>query len=197
MNAWRLQIPDAANSVSGPSLSPAIFALAVVALGGYVVFEAVTGLDDPGYATIGPGAFPVMVGVALTLAGTGLLIEGWRGRWRVVWVERDTTAALSRASGNSLGRGHGLAWVAGVPVVRTLLVAAALALNVILFAPVGFVLASATMFALVAAAFGSGRHVPDAALGLLLGGTIYFVFVYGLGLPLPAGALWGSWPWMR
>ena len=76
-----------------------------------------------------------------------------------------------------------------------LLVAAALVLDVVLMPPLGFVVASAVLFACVAAAFGSRRFVLDAALGLAFAGAIYVVFVHGLGLHLPAGSVWESLPW--
>lgn len=163
------------------SASAVAMALAVMALGVFVAFDAVTGLTGPGYAQVGPGVFPVIVGAALLLAGLGLLVQGLRGRWRVVWMERDASASPSSSA----------------PLRHVLLVAAALALNVILFAPLGFVAASAVLFACVSAAFGSRHFVVDAALGIAFGAAIYLVFVYGLALHLPAGGLWEGMLWRR
>jgi putative tricarboxylic transport membrane protein len=61
--------------------------------------------------------------------------------------------------------------------------------------PLGFIIASALMFMLVARAFGSRRIVVDAALGLAFAGTIDVVFVHGLGLYLPPGSVWENPPW--
>jgi putative tricarboxylic transport membrane protein len=47
------------------------------------------------------------------------------------------------------------------------------------------------LFVLVAAAFGSRRHLRDAVIGLALATLAYVTFVYGLGLNLPAGVLAG------
>ena len=161
-----------------------MLALAVMALGAFVIFDTATDLTGPGYAQVGPGVFPVIIGVALLLAGAGLLVQGLRGRWRVLWVERDDTLpAHSRAMGN--------------PLRNLLLVAAALTLNVMLFAPLGFVAASAVLFTCISAAFGSRRFVLDAAIGVAFAGAIYLVFVHGLGLHLPAGSLWEGLPWRR
>ena len=44
-------------------------ALAVMALGAFVAYDSVTGLTGPGYAQVGPGVFPVIVGIGLLLAG--------------------------------------------------------------------------------------------------------------------------------
>ena len=77
------------------------------------------------------------------------------------------------------------------PLRNVLLVAAALTLNVLLFAPLGFIAASAVLFTCVSAAFGSRRFVLDAIIGIAFAAAIYVIFVHGLGLSLPAGDLWG------
>ena len=155
-------------------------ALAVMALGAFVAFDTFTGLTGPGYAQVGPGVFPLIVGAAMLLAGLGLLVQSLRGAWRVAWVERGSSAGISAA-----------------PLRNVLLVAAALMLNVMLFAPLGFVAASAVLFACVSAAFGSRRFVLDAAIGIAFAAAIYFIFVHGLGLHLPAGDLWEGVLWRR
>jgi putative tricarboxylic transport membrane protein len=188
-----------ANGSTRGSPSALIFALAVVALGGFVVFEALTGPDNPGYARVGPGAFPGVVGGALVFVGLALLLESLRGHWRVVWIERETLSVHSRASGNPEGLGprfRGDERSGGVPFRNVLLVAVALILDVVLMTPLGFVVASGAMFALVAAGFGSRRHLIDVGLGLAFSGAIYLVFVRGLGLHLPIGTVWGMLPWM-
>jgi putative tricarboxylic transport membrane protein len=62
-------------------------------------------------------------------------------------------------------------------------------------APLGFIVASAVLFTLVSVAFGSPRFALNAAFALVFAGAIYLAFVYGLGLHLPAGSVWGSLPW--
>lgn len=154
--------------------SAVVMALAVMALGAFVAFDTYTGLAGPSYAEVGPGVFPLIVGAALLLAGLGLLLQSLRGRWRVAWVERDASAATSTA-----------------PLRNVLLVAAALTLNALLFAPLGFIAASAVLFTCVSGAFGSRRFVLDAIVGIAFAAAIYVIFVHGLGLSLPAGDLWG------
>lgn len=166
--------------------SAVVMALAVMALGAFVAYDSMTGLAGPGYAQVGPGVFPVIVGVGLLLAGAGLLAQAIRRQWRVTWVDllpsigSDSSARSSSAS------------LRGV-----MLVAAALMLNVVLFAPLGFIAASAVLFACVSAALGSKRFVLDVLIGVGLAATIYVVFTKGLGLQLPAGDLWTSIPWTR
>src|SRR5262245_25836923 len=162
------------------SASAVAMALAVMALGAFVVFDTATGLTGPGYAEVGPGVFPLIVGAALLLTGLGLLLESMRTHWRVAWVERESSDGAS-----------------SFPLRNVLLVAAALILNVALFTPLGFITASAVLFACVSAAFGSRRFVFDAIIGIALAAAIYVVFVHGLGLHLPAGDLWEGLPWRR
>lgn len=160
--------------------SAVAMALAVMALGAFVIVDTATDLTGPGYAQVGPGVFPVIVGAALLLAGVSLLVQSLRGYWRVSWIERDASASMS-----------------SMPLRNVLLVAAALALDVMLFAPLGFIAASAILFTCVSAAFGSRRFVLDAAIGIAFAAAIYVVFVHGLGLHLPAGELWEGMPWRR
>ena len=159
-------------------------AFAIMALGAFVSYDSLTGLTGPGYAQVGPGVFPVIVGIALLLAGIGLLAQAIRGRWRVAWTERDDTSPAHSRQGIA-------------PLRNVLLVAAALILNVLLFAPLGFVAASTMLFAFVSAAFGSRRLVLDTAIGIAFSAAIYLVFAHGLGLQLPAGNLWEGIAWTR
>ncbi len=191
------------------------------------------------------------------LAGLALLLQGLRGRWRVVWIEGgDTLPTHSRAqdsppaslrqnadvpvfapsppAGEGMKASQQVVTGEGVSSQKALLtktpphpsgfveppsrplpqgeraqmqapaladaggvalVAAALILDVVLMPLLGFIVASAVLFTLVAAAFGSRRLVLDAALGFAFAGAIYLVFVHGLGLHLPVGDLWESMPW--
>jgi len=161
--------PDRRSEGARRNASAVVMALAVMVLGAFVAFDTYTGLAGPSYAEVGPGVFPLVVGAALLLAGFGLLLGSLRGQWRIAWVEHDASAT---------------------PMRNVLLVAAALALNVLLFAPLGFIAASAVLFACVSAAFGSRRFVLDAIIGVGFAAAIYIIFVHGLGLRLPAGDLW-------
>jgi putative tricarboxylic transport membrane protein len=168
------------NTGARGNASAAVMALAVMALGAFVAYDTVTGLAGPSYAEVGPGVFPLIMSAALLLAGLGLLVQSLRGQWRVAWVEDDGSKSTSAA-----------------PLRNVLLVAGALILNVLLFAPLGFIAASAVLFACVSAAFGSRRCVIDAAIGIVFSAAIYVIFVHGLGLSLPAGSLWEGLLWRR
>ena len=84
------------------------------------------------------------------------------------------------------------------PLRNVLLVAAALTLNVVLFAPLGFIAASAVLFACVSAAFGSRRFVLDALIGIALRAPrSTSSSCTGSACSLPAGDLWEGMPWTR
>jgi putative tricarboxylic transport membrane protein len=154
--------------------------LAVVALGGFVLEQAITGPAALGYAQVGPGVFPTIIGSALVFVGLALLLQAWRAHWHVVWTEADGTPSDSRAAS---------------PALSLLLIGAGLVADVVLMAPLGFVLASTALFACVTAAFGSRRLVRDLAIGLVFTGAIVVVFSRGLGLDLPAGRVWEGLLW--
>jgi putative tricarboxylic transport membrane protein len=163
------------------SASAIVVALAAVGLGGFVIQQALSGTQEPSYATVGPGVFPLIIGAGLVAVGLGLLPQALAGAWRVTWIE--TSNADAKAAAPS-------------PLAMVLLIGIALVLNVVLMQPAGFVLASTALFVCVTRAFGSRRLALDAALGLLCTGAIYVVFTRGLGLSLPAGGVWENVPWM-
>jgi putative tricarboxylic transport membrane protein len=53
----------------------------------------------------------------------------------------------------------------------------------------GFVAAGTLLFACTASAFGSRRWLRDTLVGFTLCAAVYVTFTFGLGVPLPAGAL--------
>lgn len=63
------------------------------------------------------------------------------------------------------------------------------ALMLLIAVGAGFIVATATLFACTAAAFGRRAWLTDFAIGLALGLAIYLVFVKVLTLGLPAGPL--------
>lgn len=75
---------------------------------------------------------------------------------------------------------------------RTLgLTMVAFLLFALLLNPIGWILAAALMFWMIAWAMGSTSPVPDIAVALVLSCTVQLVFSGGLGLHLPAGILEG------
>jgi putative tricarboxylic transport membrane protein len=158
-------------------------ALAAIALGIFVLQEAVTGANQQSYAFVGPGVFPLIIGAVQIVVGVALLWQAWHGAWQVVWAD---AAGQQKAAGTS----------APSPLAKVSLIAIALILDVALMQPAGFVLASTVLFCCVTRAFGSRRLLLDVALGLVFTGIVFVVFVHGLGLSLPVGWLWEGIPWM-
>jgi putative tricarboxylic transport membrane protein len=72
------------------------------------------------------------------------------------------------------------------------LIGAGAALHVLLAESLGFIVAAAVLFWLVARAFDAQRPARDLACGLGVAAASYFLFDYALDLPLPAGML-GTW----
>jgi putative tricarboxylic transport membrane protein len=174
--------PDAASdrTQSGRSASAVAVGLAAAGLGGFVIQQALSGGYEPSYATVGPGVFPFIVGVGVVLVGLALVVQALSGSWRVTWIDAGDASPTDAPS----------------PLGRTLLIGAALVLDVVLMQPAGFVPASTALFVCVTRAFGSRRLVLDAALGLVFTGAIYVIFTRGLKLSLPAGQIWESVAWM-
>jgi len=150
--------------------------LAFAALGVFVVIQggAVAGAQT--YARVGPEVFPRAVGVGLALIGLLLVVDAVRRRWRVEWA----TPTVLPATPQDILRLMG----------RVALMAVGLALTVLLMRPLGFVVATSTLFLCVTIAFGSRAVLRDLAIGLAFTATVFLIFTLGLGLYLPAGRLW-------
>ncbi|MGQ9369661.1 tripartite tricarboxylate transporter TctB family protein [Azospirillum sp. ST 5-10] len=145
-----------------------LFGLGVAALGVGVGWDTATLPSPPSYAHVGPKLFPYIVAAHLVAVGLALVVQ-----------------AQTRER-------HAPPLVRGPLDVKALaLVSGGLVVQMLLLEPLGFWLASALLFAVVARAFGSRRPLWDAALGLALGLAAQVAFVRGLGLTLPAGPLAG------
>ncbi len=111
----------------------------------------------------GPGLFPLLAGLTMTLAGLIALVADCR------------VPSIARA-----GRGESFR---RVPMLVAVLVGYALVLK-----PAGFLAASAALTALVLVILGRRRAWPVAGIALALSAGCYLTFRL-LGVPLPAGAL--------
>ena len=158
--------PDPENTVwRGPSawVVPALTAiLGLVAVWGAVTIEAPPNATRPG-----PGAFPGAVGGLLLIAAVCMSVVNLR----------------------NLGSGKGaspLAWFESRPV---LLVLAGLVVHTALLELVGWLLAGALLFWVVAYAFGARAYLRDAIVALSMSAAVQVGFSLGLGLNLPGGFL--------
>lgn len=127
-----------------------------------------------GYAQVGPGVVPRIVGAGLVLLGALLLREALTGGFRGVDEEAEVHLPMDWKA---------FAWITGGIILYGLLVERA-----------GFILASTLLFVAVARSFASRRWLSNALVGLALGCFIFGVFNYALGLTLPAGVLRGILP---
>lgn len=145
----------------------------IVALGAFTVVDAGS-LVEPGSAnTLGPRAFPYLVGAFLVVAGLAVLVATLRGRLGVAAASEDVDAAA------------GTDWRTVVTLVA-LFVAHAL-----LIPRIGWPLAIALLFAGVAWGLGARPWWKPVLIGVGLGFLLQIVFAAGLGLSLPSGPL--SW----
>ena len=127
-----------------------------------------------GYAQVGPGVVPRIVGGGFLLLGALLLREALMGGYRGVDEEAEVHLPMDWKA---------FAWITGGIILYGLLVERA-----------GFIPASTLLFMAVARSFASRRWLSNALVGLALGSFIFGVFNYALGLSLPAGVLQGILP---
>jgi putative tricarboxylic transport membrane protein len=135
--------------------------LAGVGLGAHAFEIPVRPVD----VLLGPRLFPLAVMAGVAALGAALVVAALRSH--PVPAAEAGAAIDWRALGYILG---GLALFAGA--VET----------------VGFAVATALLFVAVARGFGSANLWRDIVIGLVLSGTVFAVFVYGLGLDLPGPA---------
>jgi putative tricarboxylic transport membrane protein len=148
----------------GRAVGEILLAIALVAAGGLLFLGTLSIAVAPTYSRVGPRVFPFAVAIGLIVVGLVYALESWKGRQ------------------TPPDEHHASPWP--LALIGTGLIADALLLE-----RLGFILSSAILFVVVAAAFGSRRHLRDAFVGLILAIVAYVTFVHGLGLNLPAGIL--------
>lgn len=146
----------------------------VLVLGALVLAGAWELPAGGGYAQVGPGVVPRIVGAGLLVLGALLLREALTGGYRGVDEEAEVHLPMDWRA---------FAWVSGGIVAYGLLVERA-----------GFLIASTLLFVAVARGFGSRRWITNALVGLAVAAFIFGVFNYALGLQLPKGVLRGLLP---
>ncbi len=155
-----------------PSLPEILVALAVVGLGLFTIIDA-NRINVPlSSNVVGPRVFPYAVGAALVVAGVAVLVGILRGQH------------AEPEAGEDVDVNAPTDWVTLAKVV------AGFAAHVVLVDRLGWALAGALLFAVVAWALG-GRVVKAAGVGIVLGFTVQALFVSGLGVSLPAGIFEG------
>jgi len=146
-------------------------AAGVTAIGALVLWGSFYLPTGGGYAQVGPGVVPRIVGTLTLFLGALLLREAFTGGFRDVDEEAEVHLPMDWIA---------FAWVSGGIIGYGLLIEHA-----------GFILSSTLLFVLVARGFNSRRWVLNAVTGVILAIAVYAIFNYGLGLTLPAGVLKG------
>ncbi len=153
---------------TGPDLGAALF---VLALGGVAVWQTLAIPTSPIYAQVGPKLVPGLIAGALLLLGVGLTVGAARGGWSGDIEELQGAPPLNiRALG---------------------LLLAGLLANLVLIEPFGFTVAATVQFVLVAAAFGSRRHLQNLVVAFVVSLGAYALFVKALGVNIGAGVVEG------
>ena len=140
-------------------------AVGVLAIGALILGGSFFLPTGGGYAQVGPGVVPRVVGVLLLLAGGFLLREALTGGFRGVDEEAEVHLPMNWVY---------FAWASGGIIAYGLTVE-----------HLGFILASTILFVMVARAFESTRWGLNVGVGAVLSAAIFGIFNYGLGLMLP------------
>ena len=127
-----------------------------------------------GYAQVGPGVVPRVVGFVTIILGVFLLREAWAGGFENVDEAAEAKLPMDWPA---------FGWVSGGIIAYGLLIEV-----------LGFIFASTILFVMVARGFNSRRWGLNVVTGLVLGSAVLAMFNYGLGLTLPAGILKGVLP---
>jgi putative tricarboxylic transport membrane protein len=144
-------------------------AAGVTVLGALVLWGGLYLPTSGGYAQVGPGVVPRVVGVLIVILGAALLREAYTGGFRGVDEEAEVHLPMDWPA---------FAWVSGGIIAYGLLIE-----------HLGFILSSTVLFVMVARGFNSRRFGLNAGTGVVLAAIVYAIFNYGLGLTLPAGIL--------
>jgi putative tricarboxylic transport membrane protein len=150
-----------------------IFGGAVAVLAAFLFYAAFDIQVRASEHLLGSRLFPLIVTAGLTVLAALVALDAWRNG-----ASPETDSSPIAWSGAALVMGG-------------------LALFALLVEPVGFIVATAALFACVAHAFVHADNLPtrlklllrDLVIGLVLSTIIFIVFTRGLGLALPAGAI--------
>ncbi|MEV4888337.1 tripartite tricarboxylate transporter TctB family protein [Nonomuraea sp. NPDC055795] len=148
-------------------------ALALLAVGVYVIVGTLNVEAATSVVGLGPRFFPMLVGGAITVVGLFYVIDVVRGG-RGDPEESEDIDADAPADLKQVGLVGGV-FLAFTALLDTL----------------GWVIAGSLLFFGLSLALGAEHRVRAAIIGVVLGLGTYLAFVKGLGVNLPAGLLEG------
>lgn len=165
--------PLAPTSGAARGVTPDLVVAVAVILLGAATLVAATRITIPlSSNVVGPRVFPYAVGVALLVSGVFVLVDALRGRLGAPEEGEDVDADAPTD------------WVTLAKIFVSF------AVHVAVVDVVGWALAGALLFTLVA--WSLGANVLKAAVaGLVIGFTVQALFVTALGVSLPAGPFEG------
>lgn len=149
---------------------PRITGVALLGLGLLVLYQTFQIRQGGGYSAIGPRFFPLIVAIGLIALS-------------LIFVLR-VTALPDEDLGEQVAAEEAATYWPTVGWTALALVVYALSLGTL-----GYIVASALFFPVVAWLLGSRRPARDTIIGLLIGVVIFFSFTRVLGVRLPAGVL--------
>ena len=155
--------PDTARPGSSFDASVLAIALGQLALAGLVAYDASTIQVTQIYASVGPKAVPYVVAGGLAICGVLTAIAAFGGSFPA--REPDHWEPV--------------AWIGGGLLLQILAIAFG----------IGFITATAVLFAATSRAFGRRALPQDLLVGLMLGTGVYLLFTKALTLSLPQGPL--------
>ncbi|MEU8355234.1 tripartite tricarboxylate transporter TctB family protein [Nonomuraea sp. NPDC048882] len=171
-----------------------IVSLGFLAAAVVVLAQAFSIPQGTGYQTVGPRAFPLLVGVGLAVVSVIGVIQAFRPGSTPGEVAAGSVAAGSVASGEDTSGEVAPGEDASVEDGEThwpsvLMLLGALAAYALLLVPAGYWQATTLFFVAVARVLGSRRLVRDVLAGLVLALATYFLFDRLLGITLPPGLI--------
>jgi putative tricarboxylic transport membrane protein len=154
----------------GSLLGPRLFAIGLLALGLFILLDALRFGRGSGFRPIGPAFVPTIVAGGLVVLAVVLLVR------TTLRPDADLAEYVAEQAAST-------SW----PTVGLIIVA--LVGYALLLGPLGYIPATTLLVPIAARILGSAEIVRDGIVGLVVSVAIWLVFTQFLGVRLPAGVL--------
>lgn len=162
--------PPFGNAHERGKLASRVAAVAILALGSVILYDALSISEEGGFGPQQSGFFPLVVAIGVLVFGAAFLLR------TTLWIDRGMTDQVARIQAE-------IHW----PAVA--LVSAILIVYVFLLDILGYIVGTTLFFVAVTRVVGSRRLARNVAIGVILSAAIYFGFTGILDVRLPAGIL--------